>query len=153
MKYPRLIVVLCWVLCSNLLGQSSAFLGQTVSVDYTEILLADAIEDLGRRYHILFSYSSNQLPANQRVTLYLREAPLAEALDLLLAETKLVYALIGNQVVLKADPNKPERGFGQLSSRESLPPLDRSRRELKNPVVSETAGRRPSKRSTRPTEV
>ena len=145
MKYPRLIVVLCWVLCSNLLGQSSAFLGQTVSVDYTEILLADAIEDLGRRYHILFSYSSNQLPANQRVTLYLREAPLAEALDLLLAETKLVYALIGNQVVLKADPNKPERGFGQLSSRESLPPLDRSRRELKNPVVSETAGRRPSK--------
>ena len=78
-----------------------------VSVHYDRIQLKHALNDLQRRYDVQFSYSSDHIPVAQKVSVHRERTPLGQVLDDLFAGTKVVYAPIGKQIVLKIDPGKP----------------------------------------------
>lgn len=82
---------------------------QSVSFRYESVKLGSAIRDIETRYGLLFSYSPNHIPLQQRVTAEANNLPLHAGLDLLFAQTPVVYSVIGNQIALKTDPNKPIR--------------------------------------------
>lgn len=84
-------------------------LSRIVSAHYDRVQLKHALNDLQRRYDIQFSYSSDHIPVTQKVSAHRERTPLREVLDDLLGETKVVYAQIGKQIVLKIDPGKPIR--------------------------------------------
>lgn len=84
-------------------------LSRLVSVQYDQMLLKHALNDLQRRYAVQFSYSSDHIPLSHRVNVHRENAPLREVLDELFAETHVVYSPIGKQIVLKNDPRKPIR--------------------------------------------
>ena len=84
-------------------------LSRLVSVQYDQIQLKHALNDLQRRYAVQFSYSSDHIPLLHRVNVHRENAALREVLDELFAETHVVYSPIGRQVVLKNDPGKPIR--------------------------------------------
>ena len=87
-----------------------------LSVHYDRVTLRHALNDLEQRYPVRFSYSSDHIPLNHRVTVHREQASLEEVLDDLFAGTQVAYAFIGKQVVLKHDPQKPLRNPWQEKS-------------------------------------
>lgn len=81
-------------------------LSKTVSFEYKNTRLKEALADLTDRYQIHFSYSSEQINVRQRITAKAVDSPLAEALDKLLEHVKVSYMQVGNHIVLRNDPNK-----------------------------------------------
>ncbi|MEL6864672.1 MAG: hypothetical protein AAFP19_09640 [Bacteroidota bacterium] len=103
-------VLLTWILTLFVVLVASAqnpILDQPVSFSYDKVRLGDALSDISQVYQVRFAYSRNVIPVGQEVSAQTSQIPLSEALDLLLKETKVIFATIGNQVVLKLDPDKP----------------------------------------------
>ena len=105
----RFLILLFVLWQTPVLSAQAADLSMPVSVQYDRVQLRFALNDLQRRYEIQFSYSSDHIPVNQRVSVHRERTPLREVLDDLFAATHVVYAPIGKQIVLKIDPNKPIR--------------------------------------------
>ena len=132
MKY--LLTYRCLVCCLLLYGSfwnqltaQSAVLQQTVTVQYYQVRLGDALKDISQNYQVYFSYSKDLLPVDQKVNAQAENAALEEVLVQLLAETQVIYSSIGDQIVLKVDGTKStgqidkkqgERLYGSLN----LPP-------------------------------
>lgn len=84
-------------------------LSKEVSVHFDRLPLKQALHDLERRYDLRFSYSSDHIPLSQRVSVHRERTRLDVVLEDLFAATKVVFAPIGRQIVLKIDPAKPVR--------------------------------------------
>ena len=101
----RLLISICGLFLSGIiLGQSSS-LEREVSFSYFEMRLEDALTDLTNTYAINFSYSSDFIPVNQRITAKVKNERLGNALNVLFSETPVIYRRIGNQIALSVDPN------------------------------------------------
>jgi len=105
----RLLILLIFLWQTPGFAAGPSDLTRPVSVHYNRVQLKTALKDLERRYDLRFSYSSDHIPVDQRVSVHRENTPLGVVLDDLFAETRVVYALIGKQIVLKIDPNKPVR--------------------------------------------
>ena len=81
-------------------------LDQSVTFSFEEERLGYILSEISRQYAIPFAYSSNFIPVDKKVSVVVRQLPLREALNQLFATTKIVYALIGNSIVLKVDESK-----------------------------------------------
>jgi hypothetical protein len=119
MKYLGLFAI-SWMMTVNLFAQSSQ-LSQVVSLEFKEIPLGTALATISDNYGIYFSYSSDFMPVNQRVSVKVTEKPLYTALDILLSKTKIIYVPIGEQIVLRVDENKEL--FSQQNAQKIQPTL------------------------------
>ena len=81
-------------------------LDQSVTFRFEEERLGYVLSEVSRQYAIPFAYSSNFIPVDQKISVDIRQLPLREALNQLFASTKIIYALIGNSIVLKVDESK-----------------------------------------------
>ncbi len=76
-------------------------MGQPITLNYRNVRLGDAIQDISTRYNINFSYSRHYIPMTKRIDLRVESQPLFSTLDRLFEGTNVIYANIGDQVVLK----------------------------------------------------
>lgn len=83
-----------------------AGLDKTVSLNYQRVPLERVLRDISEDYAVFFSYSKDFVPVTEKVSVSVYNQPLAIALDGLLASTKIVYAPIGEQIVLRVKENK-----------------------------------------------
>ncbi|MFT5764942.1 MAG: hypothetical protein ACI8X3_002376 [Saprospiraceae bacterium] len=88
---------------------------QSVDLNYRNVRLEDALLGISETYNIHFSYSKHYIPIDQRVNIKVAQQPLSFALDELFEETEVVYASIGDQIVLKKGKNT-----GRINQQEDL---------------------------------
>lgn len=84
-------------------------LSQRVSLDYSNERLGYVLTDISTVYDVRFSYSSDFIPVDQRVSIQVDNQPLSMALDDLFETTSVQYKTIGGQVVLRRTHNKPQQ--------------------------------------------
>ncbi len=84
-----------------------AGLEKKVSLNYQNVLLGNALEAISHDYNVYFSYSKDFIPVGEQVNVSVYNQPLSKALDELLAPTQVVYAPIGDQIVLRVNDTKP----------------------------------------------
>jgi len=104
----RWLLTICGLFLFGIVLAQSSSLEREVSFVYYEMRLEDALADLTRTYAINFSYSSDFIPVNQRVTAKVKNEPLGEALNELFVETGVIYRRIGNQIALSVDQSKAQ---------------------------------------------
>ena len=104
----QILAILSFTIFSFSSFGQSAELDQLVSLDYRNVRLGDALDNISVKYRVNFSYSAHYVPIDQRIDLIVEEVPLTSALDELFEETEVVYTNIGDQVVLKKG-KKPDR--------------------------------------------
>ncbi len=108
----------------TLLLAQSANLSERITIIIERATIEEALNSIASVSEVKFAYSKDIIPMEAVVNVNVIEKPLAEVLDLLFEPTQIVYARIGNQVVLKIDEKKipiPIGGNGnneRLSSRE-----------------------------------
>lgn len=100
----QLILLMC--LSGSGLYAQQVNMQQLVSFHYQDVRLDKALDGIGESYQLFFSYSKDFIPVEKRVSVKVYNEPLSTALDELLSTTQVVYAAIGNQIVLKVDPEK-----------------------------------------------
>jgi hypothetical protein len=79
--------------------------------------LGDALADLTNTYSINFSYSSDFIPMDERVTASVKNKPLGKALDKLFSKTTVIYRRIGNQIALSVNPEKEKPKLTKSNSK------------------------------------
>ncbi len=90
-----------------LLGSSqSVDLNQLVSFEFKAERLESVLSKISRQYTIPFAYSKNFIPIDQRINITIVNIPLQLALDSLFVPTQIVYAVIGQSIVLRIDRSK-----------------------------------------------
>jgi len=72
-----------------------------VDVDYSDISIEDALNDISKRYEIDFSYANNIIPLDKRVSITQKDIPLELVLDSVFDDVGISYFIIGRMVVLK----------------------------------------------------
>ena len=92
---------------STIFGQN-VDMDQPVTLNYRNVRLEDALTNISADYNVNFSYSKYYVPVEDRVNIQVARQPLSSALDVLFEETEIVYANIGDQIVLKKG-KKPGR--------------------------------------------
>ena len=105
MKVLRLIIGIVSLLPTLMVAQSIN-LDRLVRFEYHDIALNDALRDVSDKHSLNFLYSQDVIPAYQKISVSTSNIPLSTALEELLAETKVVYVVIGNQIALTVDPQK-----------------------------------------------
>ncbi len=86
-------------------GQS-VDLNQRVSFEFKAERLEAVLSTISQQYTIPFAYSKNFIPIEQRMNITIVQQPLRTALDSLFAPTKIIYAVIGQSIVLRIDRSK-----------------------------------------------
>ena len=130
-----LITILLLTSMTTVMAQN-VVLEKKVTIQYFDIKLEDALDDMSKSYDINFSYSKNVIPVNQRVSADVSDAPLSVALEDLFDETDVAYVGIGDQIVLKKDPNKRKLLSKGKRKKEKvvLPPVPK-RKKIEVPVL------------------
>ena len=111
-------------------------LNQPITFRCEDERLGNILTSFNRQYAIPFAYSRDFIPVDKKITITIQNLPLREALNKLFAPTKIIYALIGNVIVLRIDESKQvstdiETIEEDLSSTKSVPaPLQK--REIWN---------------------
>lgn len=86
-----------------------------VSFHYDGKTISAVLDDLANTHGIAFSYSRQIVPIHQRLYCHVDNMPFGEAIELLFAQTQVIYGVIGDQIVLSIDINKspipPDMGF------------------------------------------
>ena len=90
------------------------FLGFSQAVDMNQLVtfrfhnerLGYVLSEISRRYAIPFSYSSSFIPVDKIISISERKVSLEYGLNKLFEPTKIVYAVIGSNIVLKIDESK-----------------------------------------------
>ena len=77
-----------------------------VTFHYDGKTLSAVLDDLTNKYNVGFSYSRQIIPVHQRIYADCRNVPFGEAIDLLFAQTQVIYGVIGDQIVLSIDVHK-----------------------------------------------
>ena len=100
------ILFSCLLLLSLSATAQTNLLSKRVSFNYENLRLKDALADLSNRYQINFSYSSDLVPVRQKVSAHADNMTLSTGLDRLFEKTHIVYAAIGEQIVLRVNQDK-----------------------------------------------
>lgn len=100
----KITILLCCF--ANVIFAQSSTLEKKVTIQYFEVALEDALDDISKDYDVNFSYSIDRNSVQQKVSADVENAPLSLALEDLLEETDLTYAGIGDHVILKVDKKK-----------------------------------------------
>ena len=130
-----LITILLLTSMTTVMAQE-VMLEKKVTIQYFDIKLEDALDDISKSYDINFSYSKNVIPVHQRVSADVDNAPLSIALEDLFNETDVAYVGIGDQIVLKKDPNKRKllsKGKPKKQQEVVLPPPMPKREKVEEP--------------------
>ena len=101
-----IIIILFLVFVTHNMWGQQAMLEKKVTIQYFDVKLEDALDDISKDYDVNFSYSIDRVEVNQKVTVDVKNTPLKIALTDMLEETDITYAGIGDQVVLKTDFKK-----------------------------------------------
>ncbi len=91
------------LLCVSMMAAQHAELPR-IAFDYRQQPLREVLRDLEHRYHLRFAYSSDLVPLNYKLTARTPAVPARQALDLLFEDEPIRYAIIGQQIVLRYDP-------------------------------------------------
>lgn len=118
------------------------FLGKSQSVDLNQLVnfkfkaerLENVLSIISQQYAIPFAYSKNFIPIDQRINISIDNQPLQLALDSLFAPTKVVYAVIGQSIVLRIDRAKQINTSSK--SIEAPPPLPGPKIEQRNYTIT-----------------
>ena len=108
-------------------------LDRLVSFTYVDIRMKDALDDISSAYYINFTYSADFIPVDERVSAHVVDVPLGNALDILFENTPIIYRVIGSQIALRLDPNKP---MPQLTKNE---PLKRKKSDIPRALAEESS--------------
>ena len=108
MKNHWLLILVCWLGLSEV-GAQEAGLEQRVDLSYQQVRLGRVLKDISKRYSVRFTYSRDFIPVGKKMSLRVDNQKLGLALDELFAPTQIRYLAIGDQIVLKRDPNKKIR--------------------------------------------
>ncbi|MEZ4959093.1 MAG: STN domain-containing protein [Saprospiraceae bacterium] len=128
---PFLTIYIFFLLPFCLMAQPNV-LDKRVTMHYTNERLHDALQGISNRYDVYFSYSSDLINMRQRVSAHLDNEPLSIGLDQLFANTYIVYAAIGGQIVLRVNKDKTLTSSDNKESRKKkLPP---EKEEIEQPV-------------------
>lgn len=100
-------------LASPIVAQS---LQQRVNLQYSNKRLEHVLTDISTNYNVNFTYSSNFIPVDQKVSVNVKNEPLSVALDVMLVNTGVVYKQIGDQVVLKMGNNFKQEGLSKINT-------------------------------------
>ena len=131
-------VIFFLIIVNAMLGQDT-MLEKKVTIQYFDVELQEALEDITKEYQVNFSYSTDRISIHQKVSVDVENAPLSLALEDLLEETDIVYAGIGDQVVLKVDEEKrrllsERKAVKKIKSKPITPPVFVKRKVIALPV-------------------
>ena len=82
---------------------------QKVTLSETDVSLKKVFKEIRRQTGYLFFYSDELLQQARKVSVHLRDAPLAEVLDSCFRDQPLVYDILDNTIVVKNAPPAPLR--------------------------------------------
>lgn len=99
-------IPLLFLLIPFLGNSQSVDLNQLVSFEFKAERLETVLSKISQQYTIPFAYSKNFIPIEQRMNIIIVKQPLKTALDSLFAPTKIIYAVIGQSIVLRIDRSK-----------------------------------------------
>lgn len=102
-KITPLVFLFLFPLCVN---AQTVDLNRKITFRYKNQKLGFILSDVSRKYSIPFSYSSNFIPVDKRITISERKVSLKDGLDKLFEPTQIIYAVIGNSIALKIDVSK-----------------------------------------------
>ncbi|CAN5384611.1 hypothetical protein BH23BAC1_BH23BAC1_05460 [soil metagenome] len=105
MKNLLILFLIYLCLVGNLQAQGNV-LEKRVTFQYKEATLESILKDLDQRYGIKFSYVNNLVPLSQKINAQVKEQPLKDGLELILAATDIDYQLVNGQVVLRKNQLK-----------------------------------------------
>lgn len=94
-------------------------LDRNISIVYKDQTLKSILSDLSKRFGISISYSSNQIPLAKKISVDVKDVSLAQALEIILEDTDVIYLELGNQIVLKKKKSEPAPKTG--SSPKTVP--------------------------------
>src|SRR5690554_5298739 len=77
-----------------------------VNLHYDGTELSAVLDDIHRKYNVSFSYSRQIIPVRQRMYIHADGMAFGDAIEMLFAQTQVVYGVIGDQIVLSIDVNK-----------------------------------------------
>jgi len=143
-----LAAICCTIFLAPRLHAQAIDFATPVSFHYDGDHLDAVLEDLSARYGIGFSYSRQIIPVHQRMYGHAESMPLDQAINTLFEQTRVIYGVIADQIVLSIDVNKtpvyPDLGYlhdgydDSLASTESVQFTTRMRYEI-TPLAHETA--------------
>lgn len=122
--YPvgYIISLLFFVIISQTAGRA-----QTITIQQATISVEEVLQEITDQSGLNFSYNPRAIDTQKRISFFVRNATLKEALDQLATQIPIVYTLVENQIVLNEDKSRREEfytisGFlSDQSSGESLP--------------------------------
>lgn len=95
-------------------GQMIDF-AEPVSFNYRGETLEQVLADIETNYGIVFSYSRDMIPLDQKIYANIEHTACGKALDSLFEQTQVTFGVVGIQVVLGIDTQKvavlPDHGF------------------------------------------
>ena len=106
MKKNRIFIILALLFCVKMIFAQAMVLEKKVTIQYFDVRLEEALDDISESYDVNFSYSINMISVDQRVSADVHEESLAFALNDLLDDTDITYIRVGNHIVLKVDEEK-----------------------------------------------
>ena len=106
MKSHHWIFITYLLFATNTLFAQVAMMEKRVTIQYFNVELEEALEGISKDYDVKFTYSIDRISVDQIVSADIENTPLSVALEELLEETDIIYANIGDQVVLKVDLGK-----------------------------------------------
>jgi hypothetical protein len=95
-----LFLILCIFFHKSVLSQASLF-DKPITVNYHDTPLKEVISDLSHQTGVRFSYSSNKISENEKITALLSKVPLNDALGEVFKNIPVKYELVDDYVVLK----------------------------------------------------
>lgn len=111
----------------------------TVSLHYEQASIQEILNDISSNFNINFSYSSDQIDADRIVNLHVDHQPLKVVLADFFAAEGILYAKIGDHIVLKPDPkrNKINKSSTSMSLPRALQPEEKPKapKELLEEVI------------------
>ena len=85
------------------------FDAQRVNVHFSKTPLKEVLNHISTYYKVQFSYGNDHLRLDEKISFYSEGKTLAETLEALFEENNILYATIGNQLVLKQGKLKDKR--------------------------------------------
>jgi hypothetical protein len=115
------LVLLLLCLYTTVYAQTSV-LDTKVSLHYKEVAIGNILKDLNKRYQLKFSYSSNIVPEDKKVTVQIKNVMLKDALTDLFSTTDVAFQVVGDQIVLKKGVRKTSASTQQYRTTHSYTP-------------------------------
>lgn len=127
----------------------------TVSLDYSGVALATVLAEMEREYGLYFAYSRDHLEMDYPISVLVEKVPLEAALEEMFKDTPIVFAIIGGQILLRADHTKAEDRMGAVEykpekSKSKLPPNTPKPVEWKTPPENIAAKVEPTNTKVEP---